>query len=154
MKGLASDRILWVLCLCFPLFLLGGAMLPVLPTPTFAGLRAAQDDIGIIPTSPPRRQEILKRFGGDPAICGWVEGNAGKHRKMETQTLKPASSTDAKIDNVVSCNSGHTCAATSTFVGCCSTGALKCQALFTTCYDNTGPSCNATCALNSAALIW
>lgn len=65
------------------MFFLGEARLPVLPTPTLAGLRAVQEDIGIIPTYPPQRQDILKRFSGDPAICGWAEGNAGKHRKME-----------------------------------------------------------------------
>ncbi|KAL8876986.1 MAG: hypothetical protein Q9198_004910 [Flavoplaca austrocitrina] len=106
-------------------------MRDMFPTPTFAGLRAAQVDLGIEPTLAPRQHEILKRLSGDPAICGWVEGSS---------------------NNTVSCNSGYTCAATSSFVGCCSTGAVGCDALFTTCYDQLGPSCNAQCKLNKAAL--
>ncbi|KAI4236844.1 MAG: hypothetical protein L6R40_006033 [Gallowayella cf. fulva] len=51
-------------------------MLPLLATPTFAGLRAAQIDLGIEPTSAPHPHEILKRLSGDPAICGWIEGNS------------------------------------------------------------------------------
>ncbi|KAL8673189.1 MAG: hypothetical protein Q9168_002381 [Polycauliona sp. 1 TL-2023] len=91
----------------------------LLPTPTFAGLQAAQADLGIEPTSAPLQHELLKRLSGDPAICGWVEGDS---------------------NNTVSCNSGFTCAATSNFIGCCATGAAGCEALFTTCYDQLGPN--------------
>ncbi|KAI9819493.1 MAG: hypothetical protein M1827_006941 [Pycnora praestabilis] len=103
----------------------------IFPTPTLAGLRYAQVEFEVLPTSNPwTPSEIFKRLSGDPAICGWVDGNG---------------------NNTVSCNSGYTCAATSTYVGCCSTGAVGCQDLFTTCYD-TQP-CDAACSANSAALI-
>lgn len=105
----------------------------LLPMPTFEGLRAAQVESELRPTPNPwSPSEILKRLSGDPGICGWVEGSS---------------------NNTVSCNSGYTCAATSTFVGCCSTGAVGCEALFTTCYDRAGPSCIGACQLDSAALI-
>ena len=124
------------------------------PTPTFAGLKAAQIGIGVHPTTIPwSPSEILRRLSEDPGICGWVEGNSGTFLQLEVrqragvQRLKPT-------DNTVSCDSGYTCAATSTFIGCCSTGRAGCEALFTTCYDDAGPSCNGACQLNSAALIW
>ncbi|KAI4272183.1 MAG: hypothetical protein LQ337_005466 [Flavoplaca oasis] len=56
-------------------------MQDMFPTPTFAGLRAAQVDLGIEPTSAPPQHEILKRLSGDPAICGWVEGNSSMFQK-------------------------------------------------------------------------
>ncbi|KAI4193414.1 MAG: hypothetical protein LQ348_002870 [Seirophora lacunosa] len=47
-------------------------MTPQLAPVTFAGLRAAQTDLGMKPTPTP---ELSKRLIEDPAICGWVEGN-------------------------------------------------------------------------------
>lgn len=47
--------------------------------PTLAGLRAAENELQILPTPNPwSPSEILKRFAGDPAICGWVEGDPSK----------------------------------------------------------------------------
>ncbi|KAL8947892.1 MAG: hypothetical protein Q9222_005867 [Ikaeria aurantiellina] len=52
-------------------------MRPLVPTATFAGLRAAELDLDMEPTPAPQIDfDILKRFNGDPAICGWVEGQA------------------------------------------------------------------------------
>ncbi|KAL8958305.1 MAG: hypothetical protein Q9193_004612 [Seirophora villosa] len=47
-------------------------MTPQLAPVTFAGLRAAQTDLGMKPTPAP---ELSKRLIEDPAICGWVEGD-------------------------------------------------------------------------------
>ncbi|CAO1606400.1 hypothetical protein XANCAGTX0491_009898 [Xanthoria calcicola] len=129
--SMGVNRLTLCLSLCSTWFCLAEAMQGLLPTPIFAGLRAAQVDLGIKPTSAPRQHEIWKRLSGDPAICGWIEGDS---------------------ENTVSCNSGYTCAATSTYIGCCSTGAAGCKDLYTTCYDRLGPSCDARCKLNNAAL--
>lgn len=123
----------------------------LLPTPTLGDSRAAhaQVDFEIRPTPNPwSSSELLKRLSGDPGICGWIEGNSSEF----ADTICRPHLRDP--DNTVSCNSGYTCAATSTFVGCCSTGAVGCDALFTTCYGSSGPSCKGSCLLNSAALIW
>ncbi|KAL9608373.1 MAG: hypothetical protein Q9167_006787 [Letrouitia subvulpina] len=48
-----------------------------LPTPTLAGLKAAQVEFEVRPTyNPWSPSEIFKRFAGDPGICGWVEGDS------------------------------------------------------------------------------
>lgn len=57
--------------------LLVTAMRPQLAPVTFAGLRAAQTDLGMKPTPTP---ELSKRLIEDPAICGWVEGDQSKFR--------------------------------------------------------------------------
>ncbi|KAL8836094.1 MAG: hypothetical protein Q9170_003042 [Blastenia crenularia] len=76
MKDCRLDRLLWLIILGFSLAPLGNAMQHMLPTPTFAGLRAAQADLGLKPTPPPDySSELLKRLNGDPAVCGWVEGS-------------------------------------------------------------------------------
>ena len=71
----------------FPVTLSIGALLsipansyqPVLPTPTFAGLRAAQVELEAFPTPNPwNPSEILRRLSGDSGICGWVEGNSSR----------------------------------------------------------------------------
>ena len=54
----------------------------------------------------------------------------------------------------MSCNSGYTCAAFSTFVGCCSTGAAGCEVLYTTCFDIVGQTCDASCSADRGALQW
>ncbi|KAL8714394.1 MAG: hypothetical protein Q9220_001727 [cf. Caloplaca sp. 1 TL-2023] len=60
-------------------------MRPLLPTATFAGLRAAQVDLDVAPTPAPRMGfDILKRLNGDPAVCGWVEGQARYNRTVLT----------------------------------------------------------------------
>lgn len=121
----------------------------LLPTPTAAGLNVNYGEIEILPTSyPGSPSELFKRLNGDPAICGWVEGNGGE---LLLQLSKSAGAvTDSHQDNTVSCNSGYTCAATATFVGCCSTGGAGCAALYTTCYNGTGSGQSA----NIAALTW
>ena len=49
------------------------------PTPTFAGLRAAQVGVEILPTANPwSPSELWRRLNGDPAICGWVNGNGSE----------------------------------------------------------------------------
>ncbi|KAL8778173.1 MAG: hypothetical protein Q9213_007534 [Squamulea squamosa] len=82
MKSLRVDGLLLCLYICWMWPHLAKAMQAILPTPTFAGLRAAQADVGIQPTSAPWRSEILKRLIGDPAICGWVEGKSSKRWKQ------------------------------------------------------------------------
>lgn len=81
MMKLGLNRLTLCLSLCSTWFCLAEAMRALPPAPTFAGLRAAQVDLGIKPTSAPRQHEILKRFSGDPAICGWVEGNDSMFRR-------------------------------------------------------------------------
>lgn len=55
---------------------LGNALQHLLPTPTFAGLRAAQVDLEIEPTPDPLSpHRVEKRLNGNPAICGYVEGD-------------------------------------------------------------------------------
>ena len=77
MKGLQLP--LFFLCLCSSWLSFVRSYRPALPTPTFAGLRAAQLDLEIKPTpGPVGSSELLKRLSGDPAICGWVEGQASK----------------------------------------------------------------------------
>ena len=52
---------------------------PAIPSPTFPGLRAAQFELEIRPTPNPfGPSEIVKRLSGDPAICGWVEGDGSE----------------------------------------------------------------------------
>lgn len=66
-------------CLFSIWIVFGDASRPVFPTPTFAGLRAAQADLGIKPTPDPLTSpHIVRRLSGDPAICGWVEGHQSK----------------------------------------------------------------------------
>lgn len=56
----------------------------ILPTSTFAGLRAVQIEIEVQPTKTPwSPSEILKRLNEDPGICGWVEGNSGTFLQLE-----------------------------------------------------------------------
>ncbi len=126
------------------------------PTPTVIGLaKQALGEIEVLPTSFPWSPSVLfKRLEGDPAICGWVEGDPSKLLQRSTMTQRRYANSLILQDNTVSCNSGYTCAATNTFVGCCSTGGGGCGALFTTCYDGTGPSCDSACSANTAALIW
>lgn len=58
---------------------LGNASRYIFPTPTFAGLRAADNQFEILPTpNPETLSDISKRFSNDPAICGWVEGDDGE----------------------------------------------------------------------------
>lgn len=65
---------------------------PLLPTSTFAGLRAAQADLEMQPTPTPWSQaEVWKRLvrlSGDPDICGWVEGNQGELGETESQRVQ------------------------------------------------------------------
>ncbi len=72
------------------------AMRDILPTPTFAGLRAAQVDLGIEPTSAPHRHEIMKRLNGDPAICGWVEGNSSMYQRKTCPVIQSGDQTNLK----------------------------------------------------------
>lgn len=50
------------------------------PTPTFSGLRDSnQVKFEILPTANPWSQsELLKRLSGDPAMCGWVDGDGSE----------------------------------------------------------------------------
>lgn len=51
-----------------------------LPTPTSKGLNGNYGEIEILPTSyPGSPSQLFKRLNGDPAICGWIEGNAGEY---------------------------------------------------------------------------
>lgn len=121
-----------------------------LPTPTAAGLNLNYGEIEILPTSySGSPSQLFKRLNGDPAICGWVEGNAGELPFNLTKRAR-AATTDCRQDNTVSCNSGYTCAATASFVGCCSTGGAGCAALYTTCSNGTFSGQSA----NVAALTW
>lgn len=132
----STQRYLFTCAIFFLSVRLGNASRHIFPSPTFAGLRHADLQFNIRPTPNPwTPSNIAKRFADDPAICGWVEG---------------------KDNDAVSCQSGSTCAAISTFVGCCPKGNSKdssCTALFTTCYDVRGKSCDAACSSNTAALI-
>ena len=57
----------------------GRASPGLLPTPTAAGLNVNYGEIELLPTSyPGSPSELFRRLNGDPAICGWVEGNAGE----------------------------------------------------------------------------
>ena len=48
----------------------------IFPSPTVAGLRAAELGLDVLPTADPwKPSEILRRLSGNPAICGWVDGN-------------------------------------------------------------------------------
>lgn len=50
------------------------------PTPTFSGLRDSnQAKFEILPTANPwSESDLLKRLSGDPAVCGWVDGDASE----------------------------------------------------------------------------
>jgi len=52
------------------------------PTPTVAGFEDARfGEIEILPTSNPwSPSELFKRLNGNPAICGWVEGDPSEHK--------------------------------------------------------------------------
>lgn len=96
--SMGVHRLTLCLSLCSTWFCLAEAMQGLLPTPIFAGLRAAQVDLGIKPTSAPRQHEIWKRLSGDPAICGWIEGDSGMFReKMERCCLRQDTYPEQKI---------------------------------------------------------
>lgn len=73
----------------FLLFIeLASASRNVFPKPTLAGLRAAEHELQILPTPNPwSSPELLRRFAGDPAICGWVEGDASKLFWLKIEVL-------------------------------------------------------------------
>ena len=50
------------------------------PTPTFSGLRDSnQVEFDILPTANPwSPSELLKQLSGNPAICGWVDGDGSE----------------------------------------------------------------------------
>lgn len=88
MKGSNLRYCPFYLGLCFLSISPGDAVQPLLPTATFAGLRAAQADLGMKPTSPPKHpSELMKRLSGDPAICGWVEGSESKSAEDERRHI-------------------------------------------------------------------
>ena len=57
------------------------------PTPTVVGLNDRNwGEIEILPTSNPSSPlELFKRLNGDPAICGYVEGNASELPQIWTK---------------------------------------------------------------------
>ena len=54
-------------------------------TPTFSGLRDSnQVEFELLPTANPgSSSELLKRLSGDPAVCGWEDGDGSEFAGLE-----------------------------------------------------------------------
>ena len=83
-------RLVIVLLSCLPIAPVNG-LHDAFPTPTFAGMRAAQVGLDLQPTANPGSpSELLRRLNGDPAICGWVDGNGSESPSTRTSSVESA----------------------------------------------------------------
>jgi hypothetical protein len=99
------------------------------------GLLANGQETEVVPTAPPGVQPRWlpqrRQSAATPATCGFIDGSP---------------------TNIVSCRAGNLCVATGSYIGCCE-NTSSCSRIYTTCYDSSDSSCNASCSQDSSNLI-